>query len=559
MPRDDAPPPRIKTPWKIPARAVQPDGIDTLPAGCRVLRTLHLPRGEVAASEQLDKNGCDWMKCIVGVPWSPEEFIEKARKCLHPKLLTSGLPPELDQVINKNASLCGKSLSMERTATMRKWLGWALECMEAEDKLKNEMSAPRRNILKSKRLCLFERLLGDVGHEDVNIAQEMGEGFKLLGPVPKSNFFQKKRRYATMAVSELKRLAPLTRRGIYNSTVSCGDPEIDEAVYTVTKNELAKGWLSGPHDFEDLPETASLTRRFGVKQGGGKVRPIDNFTESLLNLTSSADETVTLHGAPVLGAMFARWLEVTERMGIADKGLRIKTVDLSGAYKQLCLADEALQDGFICVYDPVRQLPAIFGQVVLPFGSVPSVHGFCRVSSGLWKLCVVGLSIIASVYFDDFVFLSRDAATEHTSAILEMFFRLTGWATNLDKAVEFGLDAKVLGLQVDLSGLSSGLAKLGNTESRRHELDETISEALKKKNLGVHEGQRLRGRLLFAESQVFGRRATVAMGILNHHIHVVQGGRISGDLVWALEMLRDKVVHGRPRVQSGAFVCGCLS
>ncbi|CAJ1371434.1 unnamed protein product [Effrenium voratum] len=128
-----------------------------------------------------------------------------------------------------------------------------------------------------------------------------------------------------------------------------------------------------------------------------------------------------------------------------------------------------------------------------------------------------------------------------------MFFRLTGWATNLDKAVEFGLDAKVLGLQVDLSGLSSGLAKLGNTESRRHELDETISEVLKKKNLGVHEGQRLRGRLLFAESQVFGRRATVAMGILNHHIHVVQGGRISGDLVWALEMLRDKVVHGRPR------------
>ena len=149
VPRDDAPPPRIKTPWKIPARAVKPDGIDTLPAGCRVLRTLHLPRGEVAASEQLDKNGCDWMKCIAGVPWSIEEFIEKARKCLHPKLLTSGLPPELDQVINKNASLCGKSLSMERTATMRKWLGWALECMEAEDKLKNEMSAPRRSGCRS--------------------------------------------------------------------------------------------------------------------------------------------------------------------------------------------------------------------------------------------------------------------------------------------------------------------------------------------------------------------------------------------------------------------------
>ena len=46
VPRDDAPPPRVKTPWQIPARAVKPDGIDTLPAGCRVLRTLHLPRGE---------------------------------------------------------------------------------------------------------------------------------------------------------------------------------------------------------------------------------------------------------------------------------------------------------------------------------------------------------------------------------------------------------------------------------------------------------------------------------------------------------------------------------
>ena len=55
----------------------------------------------------------------------------------------------------------------------------------------------------------------------------------------------------------------------------------------------------------DLPDHAVVTRRFGIWQSFGdnvKCLPIDNYKESLVNLTTSANETITLHGAETIAA-----------------------------------------------------------------------------------------------------------------------------------------------------------------------------------------------------------------------------------------------------------------
>ena len=51
--------------------------------------------------------------------------------------------------------------------------------------------------------------------------------------------------------------------------------------------------------------------------------------------------------------------------------LAAKACDLADAYKQVPLSDEAYElDSFLVVYSPARRGPEVYGQKVLPFGSV---------------------------------------------------------------------------------------------------------------------------------------------------------------------------------------------
>ena len=78
------------------------------------------------------------------------------------------------------------------------------------------------------------------------------------------------------------------------------DPTVAEEVYKLTLEEVERGWMRGPLPPSVLPEGSILTKRFGVVQSCAdanagsikKVRPIDDFTASLANLTSSCDETI---------------------------------------------------------------------------------------------------------------------------------------------------------------------------------------------------------------------------------------------------------------------------
>ena len=106
---------------------------------------------------------------------------------------------------------------------------------------------------------------------------------------------------ATLAVSDLRKMAPVVRKGILRSAQSSGDPELDKAVYDSTEEELRKGWLWGPVAESSLSNTSSVTRRFGVWQGE-KCRPIDNFKESCLNATASSEDTIAIHTADCVAA-----------------------------------------------------------------------------------------------------------------------------------------------------------------------------------------------------------------------------------------------------------------
>ena len=112
----------------------------------------------------------------------------------------------------------------------------------------------------------------------------------------------------------------------------------------------------------DLPPQSILTRRFGVVQSSfdsekgsvRKVRPIDDFTASLANLTSGSEETIAPHRVDVILAGLVFRAKTARRAGVPE-GLVAKTVDLRKAYKQLPLSESARKDAYLSVWCPSEE------------------------------------------------------------------------------------------------------------------------------------------------------------------------------------------------------------
>ena len=193
-------------------------------------------------------------------------------------------------------------------------------------------------------------------------------------------------------------------------------------------------------------------------------------------------------------------------------------------YKQVPLADEAFHlDSYLAVYDPGCLSAKIFKQCVLPFGSIASVTAFLRVSLALWKVGSALLHLLWSVYLDDFLCLARSSETKHVEFCVDSLFSLLGGRRiSKNKLLDFNTLCKVLGVRLDLRQSGDKLCFVTNTEERVQELVSELDDAIRTYTLPRSEGEKLRGRLQFASSQVPGRKFRRLLKVLSNH---VTGGR----------------------------------
>ena len=151
-------------------------------------------------------------------------------------------------------------------------------------------------------------------------------------------------------------------------------------------------------------------------------------------------------------------------------------------------------------------------------------------------------------FYDDFFLVGSDAEAKHLDLMQKGFFALLGWATSDEKGEELKAVARALGVEFSFADTRAGLIRVANTPGRVAELGATIDRLLNVGFVSASELVSLRGRLLFAESQVFGRQSKRAMKILSSRC--TKCGRVFFDqeLRDALILLRDRVVRGGPRV-----------
>ena len=118
-----------------------------------------------------------------------------------------------------------------------------------------------------------------------------------------------------------------------------------------------------------------------------------------------------------------------------------------------------------------------------------------------------GCNIVWSSFYDDYITVtSRELATNTEQCIVSLF-KLTGWAfaESGKKCHPFDCRCEALGVVIDLQNSINGEACISNTKNRVDELVNDLRALSSRETITRVEAQRLRGRMQFAGSQLFGR------------------------------------------------------
>ena len=503
---------RLPQKWDVSADVRTLPAVRSLPAGSQVLSRAQKGGGLSPQLQQLVADHPEHEVVRVGVPWTYLEFIREAFKVGHPCHKLSETRPLLQAVLKELVSKI-HGVKSHRQAWFKKWEERAAVLEQDESALKAGMSDVRRAILAPKRLLLFKEILVDLEYDDMEVVDEIISGGSLVGPVPVTDVLDAKRKPARISVDVLDELRDQCNHAVLSRAVSCGDTELDKELWAKTLEEVDKGHLLGPYGVDQLPAGAFVNNRFPIKQAD-KVRPIDNYSSSLINDTVTVSEKPVVHSVDEIGAVATNFAALARN---------------------------------------VEKKSKIFHQVAVPFGSTKAVYFFLRVARALWTIIVKGLKVASTNFFDDFVLLALEIDIKSAWTSFERLMKLLGWKLSEDKTTDWSAEFEALGVVFDLTDAMSGVVRIGNTDRRKEEIIAKLNEVCSRGTLTQQEAMQLRGRMQFAETQCFGRLGRTLLKLVTSHAYsgsMFVSKRLRGALLDFAALLRDT----RPRL-IGAISC----
>ena len=429
----------------------------------------------------------------VGVPHSPDEFVERAIEAGHPKDLKRHVGQAVQEVLTENFHKPPYSLAKKRLEFIKKYTSKAESNKLDELKLRAKMPDHIRKLMQGKRIALMGEMLADLNFPDENLIADITNGFKLSGWMPESNIFSKQVKSPVLTVDALLASTRSFNEKVWKQLQLQQEDDLERDTWRETEAELEQGWIWEDTDASWTDKV--VARRFGIRQGQ-KTRVIDDCTVCGLNLTVGTKEKFHLHTIDQICSMINTSFELSAGAHCPVLG---RTYDLKHAYKQFGLCERDRKVLRIAVRKPGKTTPTLVGLNALPFGAIGSVAGFLRISFAIWWIGVFGLGLAWSAYFDDYSVLTRPELESNTTWAVTALFNLLGlqYAETGPTCPPFATVFKMLGLSIDLSHAETKKFTVGHTSERRTELLSSLLDILEKGEITSKEAERLRGRMLF--------------------------------------------------------------
>ena len=483
----------------------------------------------------------------VGIPREPEDFVDRAIQCGHPRSMAIHLPEQVTSVLEQNMSKEVFSLAKRRISFVAKWTKRAKELEKDEEVFKSSMPNHLQKLLRKKRLLLWKEMLQEYSYPGVGLIDEIATGFNLTGWSNSSSVFPRNVKRPQYDVATLKLLANGLNQSIKAQLMSLDDDdEVNKVTWEQTLQEVELGYIW--HDEDATSSNCACSKRFGLVQKD-KIRMIDDCTIGGVNKTIGVVEKYRIHSIDEIAAYVSWMLDFQQRNPNCCHSIMCRTFDLKSAYKQFGLNEQDRDLVRLAVKDTSSHAVKLFGLNSLPFGAVGSVGGFLRVSMSVWFLGMLGMGLAWTAYFDDYTLFSSEPLISNAEKAAQSLFELLGldYAKEGAKAGSFGTLIKTLGLQIDLNNFASGQVLVGHTDSRRSEINVILSDILEAGIISSKQAESIRGRLHWFESFAFGRVGNQAIktlgGLVNSEMKSIS---ISHSVREALFFLKERVLVAPP-------------
>ena len=402
----------------------------------------------------------------------PLEFVEKAKRLVHPFDRPVVVPPKVASTLCRTASLGPGALKDHRSSTIEYYRNRSRCLQQAEDRLHEKLEAGVKQVVETKRILLFKEMLTDIGYDDPGVADLLVTGVKIVGTLPKIGIWRPEDRQAKIPVKA-------ALRGALQAKEALGLPrgtkwsELDDKLVEATLQE--DGHLKGPFSQAEMDLRMGSkvwlpARRFPIQQSE-KLRPIDDFSEFGHNMAFGSNEKVSLKSLDTVVTFSRAWLEATgdgRQVRVNDTAGKVWTTwleeswgnewtdlvgrvaDLKGAYKQLP-RHSAHRCFSIVSLRRENGENQFFEAISLMFGQTAAVYAFLRFSRAIAALASELLLLVCVEFFDDFTQLEPVVTAESALSSFEALLSLLGWQISCgDKRLPFAKSFVSLGVNVNL-------------------------------------------------------------------------------------------------------------
>ena len=468
-----------------------------------------------------------------------------------------------------------EKLALDRKKTLEYYAGRATELEAEEKELHSMLPEDVNKVVKDKRILLFKEMLRDISYDDMDVVNIIKLGIRIVGLLKGTGIWEKSdEKMPRMEVRHLWASSQTAQAKVRDQSRSRGDDGLAKAVWDLTLEEAKNETIIGPLTEEEITSQVGKcwvpARRFGLKQGS-KIRPIDDFSEHGINKAFGATEKLALLSVDHVVAWSRALMEAARDDGsfkVVDSNNQVwagqlhsawtvskwrslvgRVADLKNAYKQIASSPTDGCFNIIAVWDPKAGKTKFFRAVAMMFGQTAAVYAFIRVSRALSALGARLFSLLLVEFFDDFTQVESSETGESAKNTLEGMLNLLGWevATTEAKCKPAEVKFNSLGVEIDYAESVDRKVTIRPKEGRIKKILEEVMEILSEGQMDFKQALSVKGKLQFAEGQLYHRVTAVVCRLLSRW--AATGGRrpLTPEMREALTQVQPALLMAGPR------------
>ena len=462
------------------------------------------------------------LKPLLDMETEPGVAIEWALSIPHPFTAPVALEDPLVQAINAVSERPEEVIKF-RNHKLNHWAARALALLPDTDALLRAIpdvhlrrllrGAPDHETLRLGSFChvtLYRELLQAVRSCDQELPDDLLAGFPIVGPIALSRRWPAYTKdQEAIPVQEAVDRAWVIKEKIIKRVQGVPLTENSKKIWESTVEDVVEGSCLGPFfDQNQITEIVGTdrwipTQRFEVVQKN-KVRGCDSATTNMINRITVITEKLQLPS--------------TDSNVAALRALRAKcpwaqlagwVLDERKAYRQVAVRPEHRRFSVICLREPCSGKVAFFVMVGHSFGLVSAVYNYNRRSAAINEILVKEFGLVAFSFYDDKYGFEPKKTVQSAHRVAQAVHWWLG-ARYDQKKLQLSSAPTVLGVTFNLEDM-----RLEIKEERKVDLVEEIEALLKANVLDPGTAGKLKGKLMFGASQLWGKLGRAFLRVIS--------------------------------------------